>query len=123
MQETIQIIRYANRKIYNKNTSRYIGLKDVAKYIQEGKVVEIHDRPTRTDITRTILTRVIAEAFPPEKESINILYDIIKCGGYSGYIAKVLNGENKLQKGNSSDEYESCANFDYKNAESSTPTY
>ncbi len=47
----VQIKRYANRKLYNTETSRYITLKGIAALIEEGETVRVVDNETGEDIT------------------------------------------------------------------------
>ena len=42
----ILIKRYANRKLYNTETSRYITLKGIAKLLDEGEEVRVIDKET-----------------------------------------------------------------------------
>ena len=43
---TVLIKRYANRKLYNTDTSRYITLKGVALLIEQGAEVRVVDNET-----------------------------------------------------------------------------
>lgn len=61
MAEPIIIKKYANRRLYNTDTSAYITLDDLAKLIQEGREFEVVDAKSGTDITRTVLAQIIFE--------------------------------------------------------------
>ncbi len=55
----IVIKRYANRKLYNTRTSRYVTLDDLEKMIRAGKEIEVQDAATGADVTPVVLTQVI----------------------------------------------------------------
>jgi polyhydroxyalkanoate synthesis repressor PhaR len=53
--DVVQIKRYANRKLYNTATSRYITLKGIAELIEAGDEVRVVDNETGEDITSVTL--------------------------------------------------------------------
>ena len=55
----ILIKRYANRKLYNTETSRYITLKGIAKLLDEGESVQVVDKETGEDITQVALSQIL----------------------------------------------------------------
>jgi polyhydroxyalkanoate synthesis repressor PhaR len=55
------IRKYANRRLYDTSTSRYINLEDIAALVRNGKDVQIVDAATGEDLTRVTLTQVIVE--------------------------------------------------------------
>ncbi len=59
--ETIVIKKYANRRLYNTQTSVYITLEDVRQMVKEGKEFIVRDAKTNEDLTRQILTQIIFE--------------------------------------------------------------
>jgi polyhydroxyalkanoate synthesis repressor PhaR len=59
--EKIIIQKYANRRLYNKATSSYITLEDLAKMVKEGVNFEVRDAKSGEDITRKVLTQIIFE--------------------------------------------------------------
>ena len=59
--ERIIIQKYANRRLYNKATSSYITLEDLAKMVKEGIDFEVRDAKSGEDITRKVLTQIIFE--------------------------------------------------------------
>jgi polyhydroxyalkanoate synthesis repressor PhaR len=59
--ETIIIKKYANRRLYNMAESHYITLEDLAGLIKNGRNFIVYDAKTGDDITRSILTQIIAE--------------------------------------------------------------
>ena len=62
MKSTPVIIKkYGNRRLYDTAGSRYVNLDDIARFVREGKDVQIVDAKTGRDLTRVTLTQVITE--------------------------------------------------------------
>ncbi len=59
--EKLLIKRYASRRLYNAETSDYVTLEDIARFIREGRDVEIIDLKSGEDLTRQYLLQIIAE--------------------------------------------------------------
>jgi polyhydroxyalkanoate synthesis repressor PhaR len=59
--EPITIKKYANRRLYNTETSSYVTLDHLAKMVKEGKNFVVRDAKSGDDITRTVLTHIIVE--------------------------------------------------------------
>ena len=57
----ILIKRYANRKLYNTATSRYITLKGIAELIEAGDEVRVIDNETGEDITSVTLSQILVD--------------------------------------------------------------
>lgn len=57
----VVIKKYANRRLYNTATSKYIVLADVIKLVNQGTEFSIEDAKSGTDITREILNQIIFE--------------------------------------------------------------
>jgi polyhydroxyalkanoate synthesis repressor PhaR len=55
------IKKYANRRLYNTDTSAYITLDDLAKMTREGREFQVLDAKTGDDITRSVLAQIIME--------------------------------------------------------------
>lgn len=55
------IKRYASRRLYNTETSDYVTLEDIARFIRDGREVQIVDLKTGDDLTRQYLLQIIAE--------------------------------------------------------------
>ena len=55
------IKRYASRRLYNTETSDYVTLDDISKFIREGRDVQIVDLKSGDDLTRQYLLQIIAE--------------------------------------------------------------
>jgi polyhydroxyalkanoate synthesis repressor PhaR len=63
-EEIIQIKRYPNRRFYDRNASKYISQEAIEELVRSGHKVEIRDSQAGTDITRSVLTRIILERQP-----------------------------------------------------------
>ncbi|MCB2066483.1 MAG: polyhydroxyalkanoate synthesis repressor PhaR [Erythrobacter sp.] len=57
----IIIKKYANRRLYNTQSSSYITLDDLARMVRTGVDFEVLDAKTGADITHAILTQIIME--------------------------------------------------------------
>jgi polyhydroxyalkanoate synthesis repressor PhaR len=68
--EKVVIQKYANRRLYNKATSTYITLDDLAGMVREGVDFVVHDAKSGEDITRKVLTQII---FEEESHGQNLL--------------------------------------------------
>ena len=78
--EPIVIKRYASRKLYDADAKEYVTLEDIARYIREGREVQIVDKSTGEDLTRQYLVQIIAD-FESQGESalpLNILTDLVR---------------------------------------------
>lgn len=56
------IKRYANRKLYNTRTSRYITLRGIADLIEEGETIQVVDNETGEDITSVVLSQILVDS-------------------------------------------------------------
>jgi len=59
--DTVTIKKYANRRLYNTQSSSYITLDHLAKMTREGIDFRVLDAKTNTDITHQILTQIIMD--------------------------------------------------------------
>lgn len=59
--KTLLIKRYASRRLYNTETSDYVTLEDIARFIRAGRDVQIVDLKSGDDLTRQYLLQIIAE--------------------------------------------------------------
>ncbi|HTQ13852.1 MAG TPA: polyhydroxyalkanoate synthesis repressor PhaR [Rhizomicrobium sp.] len=66
----VVIKKYANRRLYNTETSSYVTLDHLARMVKEGTEFEVHDARTGEDITRSVLTQII---FEEEAKGQNLL--------------------------------------------------
>ena len=68
--EPVVIKKYANRRLYNTQTSSYVTLDHLAGMVKEGTEFEVQDARTGEDITRSVLTQII---FEEEAKGQNLL--------------------------------------------------
>jgi polyhydroxyalkanoate synthesis repressor PhaR len=84
----ILIKRYANRKLYNTETSRYITLKGIATLLDLGDEVRVVDNETGDDITQVVLSQILVDnKRAKEDPSENLLSQILSRGGDALYSA------------------------------------
>ena len=57
----VLIKRYANRKLYNTQTSRYITLKGIADLLEAGEDVRVIDNESGEDITSITLSQILVD--------------------------------------------------------------
>lgn len=102
---SILIKRYANRKLYNTETSRYITLKGIAELIEQGEDVRVIDNESGEDITSVTLSQILVDT-----ERMNhsvprtLLSDLIQKSGDALYgalkkgVGDASGGIDELQK-------------------------
>jgi len=75
--------RYANRKLYDTTTSRYVALDDIAALIRNGEEVEVTDNETGADLTAVTLAQIILEEERRRKDmrSLPLLRGLVRYGG------------------------------------------
>jgi len=66
----VVIKKYANRRLYNTQTSSYVTLEDLSRMVKEGREFVVYDAKTGEDITRAVLTQIIVEE---EQKGQNLL--------------------------------------------------
>ncbi|WP_376099233.1 polyhydroxyalkanoate synthesis repressor PhaR [Roseomonas sp. CCTCC AB2023176] len=62
--------KYANRRLYNTETSSYVTLEDLAAMVRQGRDFTVSDAKSGDDITRSVLTQIIVEE---EAKGTNLL--------------------------------------------------
>ncbi|MGG7645687.1 polyhydroxyalkanoate synthesis repressor PhaR [Rhodovulum sp. YNF3179] len=74
------IKRYASRRLYNTETSDYVTLEDIARFIRDGREVQIVDLKTGDDLTRQYLLQIIAEheSRGDHVLPVNVLTDLVR---------------------------------------------
>ena len=53
------IKKYANRKLYDTESSRYITLEGISRLVRDGHDIEVIDRDTGRDLTPLILSQIV----------------------------------------------------------------
>src|SRR5258708_1496865 len=56
------IKKYANRKLYDTQTSRYITLEGIAELVRDGHEINVVDRDTGQDLTQVTLSQIVLSA-------------------------------------------------------------
>jgi len=81
--KTILIKKYENRRLYDATNSRYVNLEEVAQFVQQGYDVRVIDAASGEDITRVILTQIIAEGArtPDSGFPLDILRQMVIASG------------------------------------------
>lgn len=57
----VVVKKYANRRLYNTESSSYITLDSLAEMVRDGRDFVVFDAKTGEDITRSVLTQIIVE--------------------------------------------------------------
>ena len=83
MTEPRVIKRYANRKLYDTQRSRYVTLDQIAEMIRSGEDVKIVDNNSKEDLTTITLAQIIFEEEKKQKSflPLNAMRNIIQSGG------------------------------------------
>jgi polyhydroxyalkanoate synthesis repressor PhaR len=58
---SVVIKKYANRRLYNTQTSSYVTLDHLCEMVKQGVDFEVRDARSNDDITRSVLTQIIFE--------------------------------------------------------------
>jgi len=57
----VVVKKYANRRLYNTESSSYITLDTLAEMVRDGRDFVVYDAKSGDDITRSVLTQIIVE--------------------------------------------------------------
>ncbi|MEZ5922931.1 MAG: polyhydroxyalkanoate synthesis repressor PhaR [Hyphomicrobiaceae bacterium] len=57
----VTIKKYANRRLYNTETSTYVTLDDLAEMVRQERDFVVYDAKTGEDLTHSVLTQIILE--------------------------------------------------------------
>ena len=79
-EKPLLIKRYASRRLYNTETSDYVTLEDIARFIRDGREVQIVDLKSGDDLTRQYLLQIIAEHESRGENvlPVNVLNDLVR---------------------------------------------
>ena len=88
--DTVIIKKYANRRLYNTESSSYITLEHLAEMVRQKREFKVIDAKTGDDITHNVLTQIIMdeEARGSEMLPVNFLRQLI--GMYGDQIQSVV---------------------------------
>lgn len=59
--EPVVIKKYANRRLYNTDTSSYVTLDDLAEMVRAERDFSVHDAKSGEDLTHAVLTQIIVD--------------------------------------------------------------
>jgi polyhydroxyalkanoate synthesis repressor PhaR len=80
------IKKYANRRLYNTETSSYVTLEDLGEMVRAERDFLVYDAKTGEDLTHAVLTQIIVEEEGKEGQSllpIGFLRQLIRFYGHS----------------------------------------
>jgi len=79
---SVLIKRYANRKLYNTESSRYITLKGISDLLESGQEVKVIDNESGEDITSVTLSQILVDT-ERDGRSVpgNLLTGLLQRGG------------------------------------------
>ena len=63
-EEPIQIKRYPNRRLYSRNTSKYVSVSEIEEMIRQGHTIDVRDSQTGEELTHQFLTQIILDRHP-----------------------------------------------------------
>ena len=83
----VLIKKYENRRLYDATNSRYVNLEEVAQLVQQGLEIQVVDAASGEDITRIILTQIIAEGAkaPNSNFPLDILRQMVIASGRASH--------------------------------------
>ena len=81
--DVVIIKKYANRRLYDTESSTYITLERLAEMVRQKRQFQVVDAKSGEDITRSVLTQIIMdeEARGPEMLPVNFLRQLISMYG------------------------------------------
>ena len=87
------IKRYSNRKLYDRQESRYVTLEEVEELIRQGKEISVVDASTGENLTSVTLAQIILENERSHRAALPtaFLHQLIKHGeGWQDFFQKSL---------------------------------
>ncbi|KTD65330.1 polyhydroxyalkanoate synthesis regulator DNA-binding domain-containing protein [Legionella shakespearei] len=83
------IKKYKNRRLYDTETSQYITIEQLQRYVVDGIAFRIEDSETGKDLTNTVLLQIIVEmeAGPTQFLSPEILRQIISLANHPMHVS------------------------------------
>lgn len=97
--ETVLVKKYANRRLYDTDQSKYVTLIELRDVVKKGRTVKVVDVNTNEDVTAFILTQIVLEEAKQKKALLpEPLLHLIICYGdnilsdfFEKYLQQVLN--------------------------------
>ncbi len=86
----ILIKRYANRKLYNTESSRYITLKGISELLEQGQEIRVVDNESGKDITSIALSQILVDDQKQGRDRAgplpgHVLSELVQRGGDAIY--------------------------------------
>lgn len=73
------IVKYKNRKLYDKASSGYVTLNELTSLIKSGESLKVVDNHTKLDITKKVYSTILAnEVLSNENLSVNDINNFIR---------------------------------------------
>ncbi len=102
MNETVEITRYPNRRLYDRTRKKYITVGEIEAMVLGGENVRVRDSKTDEDLTRMILTQILLERHPDRMKMFPVafLHEILRADRlsldwltvYFGQAKSLMNG-------------------------------
>ncbi|HEY8120910.1 MAG TPA: polyhydroxyalkanoate synthesis regulator DNA-binding domain-containing protein [Myxococcota bacterium] len=94
----VLIKRYANRKLYNTATSRYITLRGISDLLESGNEVRVIDNETGEDMTAVTLSQILVETERGGRSAPgSLLSELFQRGG-SAIVDRVRQGVDEARE-------------------------
>ena len=86
----VLIKRYANRKLYNTESSRYITLKGISELIRDDREIQVIENESGQDITPIVLSQILVDDQKQHRDASSgvpgqVLSELIQRGGDAIY--------------------------------------
>ena len=92
------IKKYANRKLYDTQNSRYITLEGISKLVRDGHDIQVVERDTGRDLTSLILSQIVmGEEKRVDSNGVENVQD--RGQALLGYVRRTLSGSAALVSG------------------------
>jgi polyhydroxyalkanoate synthesis repressor PhaR len=89
------IKKYANRKLYDTQNSRYITLEGISKLVRDGHDIQVVERDTGRDLTSLILSQIVmGEEKRVDSNGVENLHE--RGQALLGYVRRTLSGSAAL---------------------------
>src|SRR5207237_4974820 len=85
------IKKYANRKLYDTQSSRYITLEGISRLVREGHDIQVVERDTGRDLTSLILSQIVmGEEKRVDSNGVENVHERVQA--LLGYVRRALSG-------------------------------
>jgi polyhydroxyalkanoate synthesis repressor PhaR len=74
MSETVEITRYPNRRLYDRNHKTYVTVGEIETMVLAGHEVRVRDSKSGEDLTRVILTQILLERHPERMKMFPVAF-------------------------------------------------